>query len=282
MAILFDAVGDVLFRDTALPSPTGSWTFMYWVQFNGLAAGVYADALWLHTPTGGSTSYVFLGGRGLSDIVYEPTGGAVTAVAGVVEPNTWYHIAASSNAGAAPLVYLDGVHVATAGSAIGAFTPARLRIGNNPTAARSLLGRLAHLRIYEAVLTPSEIQIERLAPLHQRTANLNSSYPFTDTATAITDISGNNRTLTVGGTLTTADGPPLGFEQYAFRARNDDGSEATATPKAAENAAFDIVPDETFRIRTGVNSFGLNPPKRVKQQYRKVGDASYRDIDTQG
>ena len=40
--------------------------------------------------------------------------------------------------------------------------------------------------------------------------------------------------------------------QLAFRGRNDDGSETTATWKAAENTDFTVAPDATFRLRMQV------------------------------
>jgi hypothetical protein len=72
------------------------------------------------------------------------------------------------------------------------------------------------------------------------------------------------------------------LDQFGFRARNDDGSETSATWKAAQNTAFTVVPDEPFRLRVGVNVVGDAPRKRFKLQYRKVGDASWRDIDQVG
>lgn len=74
----------------------------------------------------------------------------------------------------------------------------------------------------------------------------------------------------------------LATEQFGFRARNDDGSEATATWKAAQNAAFALTADQTFRLRFGLNATGDPASAGYKLQYRKVGDASWRDVDTSG
>lgn len=77
-------------------------------------------------------------------------------------------------------------------------------------------------------------------------------------------------------------GPPPSLDQYGFRPRNDDGSETTATWKAAQNTTWTMAADETFRLRMGINATGDFSSKGYKLQYRRVGDASWRDIDTSG
>lgn len=72
------------------------------------------------------------------------------------------------------------------------------------------------------------------------------------------------------------------LDQYGFRGRNDDGSESTATWKAAQNTGFTITPDQDFRLRLGINASGDPASASYKAQYRKVGDASWRDVDTSG
>jgi hypothetical protein len=44
-----------------------------------------------------------------------------------------------------------------------------------------------------------------------RTANINSVHPWLDTTDQTTDYSGLGNTLTIGGTLTTAQGPPIAW-----------------------------------------------------------------------
>lgn len=68
------------------------------------------------------------------------------------------------------------------------------------------------------------------------------------------------------------------LEQSAYRFRNDDGSETSATWKAALNTVPNLTPDQTVRLRTQVN--GTFDPKRTtfKLQYRKVGAAAWRDL----
>lgn len=70
--------------------------------------------------------------------------------------------------------------------------------------------------------------------------------------------------------------------QSAFRIRNDDGTEATATWKAAENVNVPITPDQTFRPRFQIIPGGNPPVEKYQLQYRKVGDTDWKDIDTIG
>lgn len=100
---------------------------------------------------------------------------------------------------------------------------------------------------------------------------------------------GNNRTLGLqttpaGETYTimalSIAGTAALLEQYSYRFRNDDGSETTATWKAAENTSVTLAPSTTARLRIGVNATGDPASKQFKLQYRKVGAASWRDADT--
>lgn len=74
----------------------------------------------------------------------------------------------------------------------------------------------------------------------------------------------------------------ISLDQEGFRWRNDDGSEATATWKAAQDTNVTVNPDETARLRFIVNATGDPANAQYKLQYRKVGAASWRDIDTSG
>lgn len=60
-------------------------------------------------------------------------------------------------------------------------------------------------------------------------------------------------------------------EQFAYRGRNDDGSESAATWKASQNTTFSVAPNTTFRVRFGVNTKGADLPKSIKLIGRKAG-----------
>jgi hypothetical protein len=70
----------------------------------------------------------------------------------------------------------------------------------------------------------------------------------------------------------------VGIEQEGFLLRNDDGDEATATAKAAQDTGATIVADQVFRVRWLINASGDTPSKQYRPQARKVGTANWRNL----
>jgi hypothetical protein len=202
-SVRFDAVGDELVRTTNLP-PVTSFTMMGWFKL-AASTGGYSTLLGLG-PLSGNNAYLALT-AGTSLGVWTGSGYASG-------PNltigTWYHIALTvSGTGPGQVqLYLNGVPTITLdGNA--AVSSQRLSIAND-SAHDWTNGSAAAVKIYDAVLTQAEIAAEmaQLAPV--RTAGLNSSYDLQNAATAANDSSGNGRSMTVSGTLTTDSvGPPL-------------------------------------------------------------------------
>ena len=58
------------------------------------------------------------------------------------------------------------------------------------------------------------------------------------------------------------------FTQAAFRVRNDDGSESTATWKAEENVNWEQTPDVAFRIRFAINQIVSNADASLGRTFR--------------
>lgn len=85
-----------------------------------------------------------------------------------------------------------------------------------------------------------------------------------------------------GGVSLKPAGPPLSLDQEGYRWRNDDGSETTATWKAAQDTTVTLAPDETTRLRMLVNASNDPASEQYKLQYRKVGDTGWRDVDNDG
>jgi hypothetical protein len=72
------------------------------------------------------------------------------------------------------------------------------------------------------------------------------------------------------------------YDQVAYRGRNDDGNETTATWKAAENTGWDQVPDANFRFRAVIDETAggtLDAVLDFKLQYNK-GGAGWNDVNT--
>lgn len=68
-------------------------------------------------------------------------------------------------------------------------------------------------------------------------------------------------------------------EQEGYRWRNDDGTETTATWKAAQDTTVTLNPSDVARLRVIVNATNDPASANYKLQYRKVGDPSWKNID---
>lgn len=71
------------------------------------------------------------------------------------------------------------------------------------------------------------------------------------------------------------------FETEAYRFRNDDGSETTATWKAAQDTDITIGKGENFRLRVLTNVNSVDPPTVTRTlQYKRddEGDSEWRDV----
>ncbi len=72
-------------------------------------------------------------------------------------------------------------------------------------------------------------------------------------------------------------GPTL--EQEGFRFRNDDGSEAAATWRQAQDVNDTIAKDTNIRLRVLVNATGDPASNQYQLEYRKVGTTPYSKLD---
>lgn len=76
-----------------------------------------------------------------------------------------------------------------------------------------------------------------------------------------------------GMVMTFAVIPPVSYEQEGYRFRNDDGSESTATWKAAQDTDITLSKDVPARLRMLVDVTGAPGAVTRTLQYRRVGDA---------
>lgn len=67
-------------------------------------------------------------------------------------------------------------------------------------------------------------------------------------------------------------------EQEGFRFRNDDGSESTATWKAAQDTDANVNLDTNIRLRMLLNTTNDLASKGFKLLYRKVGETQWREL----
>lgn len=99
---------------------------------------------------------------------------------------------------------------------------------------------------------------------------------------ALPSQTGANHFWGMGAVAFKSAGGALALDQEGYRWRNDDGSESTATWKAAQDTTVNLAPDTTTRLRMIVNATSDPASAQYKLQYRKVGDASWRDVDKDG
>jgi hypothetical protein len=209
VAIRFDAATDQLSRTTSLPSIT-NFTLMAWIWFPANIPLDTAQCALNFGPTtpGDAQQYLgVLGQAGPTNKLILYTTGQPTLVGTMsLSVNTWYHVAmAIAGTGASQVRgYLNGVQEMV-GPGSGTPVGQKLLVAQSAPGGESFNGRVAALKIYSAVLTASEMQQELRAYVPVRTLNLNSWYPLLTQ----TDVANYGPAWTVGGTLTTEDGPPI-------------------------------------------------------------------------
>ena len=189
-----------------MASDTGTYqTFFY---FGDLAGGINGWMLF-NDP--------FSAGLGISS----DTAITVSTGATALSINTWYHVAITVNGtgSTAGTAYLDGVQqVQHAGNA--SLTPDTMVYGNNGASGiYRFNGRLASVKVYDAVLTADEILQEMRSHLPYRTDNLNCWTSCVDNvaSTADNDYSGNGNNWTPAGTISLEDNPPIHWSQRRNR-----------------------------------------------------------------
>jgi hypothetical protein len=204
MSVRFDAQDDVYSASTGLPAGT-TWTVSFWAM---LVVDRNADSN-LFTLNGGSDG-AFIGTEvdgtnlTLTSFVNSVGGTALTV-------NTWYRIAATLSGTAANFyVGVAGGALTTTSGTLSSATPVGLSIGSagavDPTQWWN--GRIASFKLWDAVLTSTEIAVEFTQNEPVRRSNLLRYHPFHGADTA--DYSGNGNTLTAGATAaSTEDGPPI-------------------------------------------------------------------------
>lgn len=165
------------------------------VQFGSLAFATDLEAL-MYGP----------GGLQLNSWTGIPSSGPDLTPGSTLAVGSWYHIAVTSD-GSTAKTYLNGVlDITRALNSIS--TPMTLEFPGI-TGAGDHDARIAAVKMWTAPLSEAEIQAEMPLSAPVRSADLFAWWPLYSTADDETDYSGNGYTLTVIGTPTTIDGPPI-------------------------------------------------------------------------
>lgn len=211
MAIRFaNVAGRYLRRTTNLPD-NDPFTFMAWVN---LRADLNTYTPIFYRTANNFNPYWFFGTNNTGTVllldINEASGAEYTGGALVVD--VWAHVA-FTRSGTTPAMYLNGVPTGTPTIlAPDALTNDEITLGHTDD-ADGLPSNLAMAaeKIFNAALTQAEIQQEMRSFTPYRTLNLNTWLPCVDTVLAnnAKDLSGNGYDMTVGGTPTIEDGPPI-------------------------------------------------------------------------
>lgn len=160
---------------------------------------------------------------------------------------------------------------------------------------------IAYGKAWQAALTPQEIIREQFVASPIRRAAIYGFWPLKpgiSTHFGIDESGARNHMSTITGTLTPAFDPPIPWslpdihwipssagtvpkiDQNAFRFRNDDGSETTATWRQTQNTNDSNTVSTRFRLRFLLNATGDPAAKNFQLQVKKSteSDAAYKHI----
>lgn len=210
MAARSDAATDHV-TIAAAPDIT-AFTICAWVKLASAAAGSFNPMM--RVDAGGGTGLIvgFKGTNGRTPSIY--SGATPGGVLGTEVALGTYVFVAAVRSGTTATLYqgtTPGSLTKVSGTVNSNGTPDGLGIFGRAAGDNSewLDGTMAYFRIWTAVLSDAEIAVESQSTTPARTAGLWSDWPFA--AAALTDSSGNGRTLTAGTTALAADtDPPLG------------------------------------------------------------------------
>lgn len=208
MAVRITSTGTQYFsRTTNLPT-FSAFTYLAWIYL--ITDTNYYQNFFSYT--GGSFGfYVGTSETGTTYFIHNPTG--ENAQGSELALTTWYHIGfVVLGTGAGQMLgYLNGVLNITGNSATG--SGSQIRLANTSWDGDPPDMRMAAVKIYSAGLTASEIQDEVQYFRPVRTTNLNTWLPCVHPTAAnnANDWSGNGYHMTVTGSPTVEDGPPISW-----------------------------------------------------------------------
>jgi len=201
MAVRGDAIGDMLVRTTNKPT-NNSFTMMGW--FIGFDFATTRGHLLTYEADAGAPKRL----RVETDSSLNMYGGAGSVGGSTLSTSVWFHATMTYN-GTTALAYLNAVQDISIAN--GTAPQGAIYVGNDDEIGDDqwLNGRWAAIKLWSAVLNAAEIANEMRQYLPIRTANLNTFSPCLAASGAGIDYSGNGFNWSIGGTLTTEDGPPI-------------------------------------------------------------------------
>lgn len=215
MAVRFDAAGDRVTWTGTAPTPSSGLTITLWAYIS-VDRNDWSTMIRLHA-SGGATTTTNLATDSGGVLPCNFTAGGSSPGPQALPVGDWGRVALTVT-GTTSTVYValgaagaTQSQAGTVGSNAAVSPNSGYTLGGRSSGDSSewYNGRLAHVRLWNTVLTQTEIEAEWASATPVRTANLFADYRLAD-ATDLADHSGNGRTLSAGSSaVTTEDGPPI-------------------------------------------------------------------------
>lgn len=298
-----NATTDELYRTTGVLNYDANYAVRFWVRFPSLVtgSGSYRD-VWEISSGANDYEYLAVLGNGTNANfdLGGSVGGSFTNITGATNLATgvWYDICIIRSANNSRILYLNGAQECNYTTTLSG-RPAVDRLGFGSfrgTGSTAAAMWVAGYKEYNTNVALAVLRGERTQLLPRSYANLVACYPMRP-GQRTRDFYRNQYTLSEGGTLADQPGPPVAFkvwtpvlpwtippaaltyEQEGFRWRNDDGSESGASWLAAQDTNITRGTLTNTRLRILVDTANQNPPsRRLRLQYRRVGDEGWRDL----
>ncbi|MCA0455663.1 MAG: LamG domain-containing protein [Chloroflexi bacterium] len=254
---------------------TGNWATMAYWSNNGSGAEYFIE-----TDSGGDTANY-----------YDLVGGDETNGTGpTMTVDVWFFFMATrSNSG---LTFYWGTE---AGGTLNTATASHSHTPSTSTDKRWFIGNDvysdffngegAYVGFWNKTFDATEVDAQYRSTTPVNTADLVAFYALAAAASAGTDSSGNGLNMSVTGTL--SDGgsnpvPPVAVTvtQSAYRFRDDDGSESTATWRQSENTVDTAAPEDAFRLRLQVDADGDPASQDLQLEYSVQGSGVWQKAVT--
>ena len=222
MAIYADDDANYLTRANPWGSAFGALTFCYWVKFTTLAdwacpvsIDYTTDFIYFELKQDTNSPLCLF----YKDAVIANTVGLEVVAA--PSAGVWYFVCGVKTVGTSLVAYAGAASAASLATATWSASQITtfpntfdISIGRNLAfTSENANGAMAHVKIWDAVLTAAEVERERWSARPRRTADLKAWYPLmgNTVAASLADYSGNDFALTQQGTPTVQDGPPVGW-----------------------------------------------------------------------
>ena len=193
------------------------FSYMGWIrQRAAITLSLSAQYLQLRTSGGtGLHECRLVGGATNNDLVFNGNGYFVTSATNSIVTDEWIYVyCLVATGGGVNCGYMrpgdqaltNSTGTYTTGSTVGYH-----RMGENQFNVSDVDGNYYNWIFYNEERSQAEVLNQARRTVPYVTSNIYAWYPFNDSASAATDFGGNAHTVTVNGSVSTEDNPPVGW-----------------------------------------------------------------------